>query len=146
MRRVCQAPSSALPRRRREIDATVARPPGPDDTGGGRVGRRARSSSRGVDAVNPSPHGQSTWPGGHRAALCVSVDVDGRYGEANARTPDPFWIHQTAYDPTGVERLLGLLADTGVAGTFCWVGRVAEEGPDLVRRALAEGHEVAAHS
>jgi peptidoglycan/xylan/chitin deacetylase (PgdA/CDA1 family) len=86
------------------------------------------------------------WPGGYRAALCVSVDVDGRYGETNARTPDPFWIHQTAYDPTGTGRLLELLADAGVTGTFCWVGRVAEERPDLVRRAVAEGHEVACHS
>jgi peptidoglycan/xylan/chitin deacetylase (PgdA/CDA1 family) len=86
------------------------------------------------------------WPGGHRAALCVSIDVDGRYGEANSRPPDPYWINQTAYDPTGVERLLDLLADTGVSATFCWVGRVAEERPDLVRRAVAAGHEVAAHS
>ncbi len=90
--------------------------------------------------------GAGRWPEGYRAALCVSVDVDGRYGETNARTPDAFWIHQTAYDPTGTERLLDLLADAGVLGTFCWVGRVAEERPDLVQRAIAEGHEVACHS
>jgi peptidoglycan/xylan/chitin deacetylase (PgdA/CDA1 family) len=90
--------------------------------------------------------GGGKWPGGYRAALCVSIDVDGRYGEANARTPDAYWINQTAYDATGTERLLELLADAGVAGTFCWVGRVAEERPDLVRRAVAEGHEIALHS
>ena len=55
-------------------------------------------------------------------------------------------IHQTAYDPTGVERLLGLLADMGVAATFCWVGKVADERPDLVERAVAAGHEIALHS
>jgi peptidoglycan/xylan/chitin deacetylase (PgdA/CDA1 family) len=91
-------------------------------------------------------NGAGRWPDGYRAALCVSIDVDGRYGETNARNPDAFWIHQTAYDPTGTARLLDLLADAGVSGTFCWVGRVAEEGPDLVRRAIAEGHEVACHS
>ena len=90
--------------------------------------------------------GTAIWPAGYRAALCVSIDVDGRYGEANARTPDAFWINQTAYDPTGTVRLLDLLADVGVVGTFCWVGRVAEEQPDLVRRVVAEGHEIALHS
>ncbi len=86
------------------------------------------------------------WPGGYRVALCVSIDVDGRWGETQSRTPDAFWINQTAYDPTGVERLLGILADAGVQGTFCWVGAVAEERPDDVRRAVGEGHEVACHS
>ena len=61
-------------------------------------------------------------------------------------TGAPWAIAQTAYDPTGTMRLLDLLADTGVAATFCWVGRAAEERPDLVQRAVADGHEVAAHS
>ncbi len=90
--------------------------------------------------------GNAVWPAEHRAALCVSIDVDGRYGETHARNPDPFWIHQTAYDATGTERLLALLADSGVIGTFCWVGKVAEEQPDLVRRAVVSGHEIAMHS
>jgi len=94
-------------------------------------------------AANLKP---SVWPAGHRAALCVSIDVDGPFGVANARTPDPFWINQTAYDTTGLQRLLGLLADSDVRSTICWVGRVAEQQPDLVRRAAAEGHEIAAHS
>lgn len=91
-------------------------------------------------------NGAGRWPEGYRAALCVSVDVDGRYGETNARTPDPFWINQTAYDPTGLGRLLEIFADADVAATFCWVGRVAEERPDLVERAVAAGHEIACHS
>jgi peptidoglycan/xylan/chitin deacetylase (PgdA/CDA1 family) len=87
------------------------------------------------------------WPAGYRAALCLSFDVDGHYGEANYRKPDEtYWISQTAYDPVGVVRLLDLLADTGVPATFCWVGRAAEDHPPLVERAVAEGHEVALHS
>jgi peptidoglycan/xylan/chitin deacetylase (PgdA/CDA1 family) len=87
------------------------------------------------------------WPGGHRAALCVSIDVDGRYGEANYRSPDDtYWISQTAYDATGTVRFLELLADFGVEATFCWVGRVAEEQPVLLRRCVAEGHEIALHT
>jgi len=99
-----------------------------------------------MDGAGSSSRAGGRWPDGYRAALCVSIDVDGRYGETQSRTPDAFWIHQTAYDPTGVDRLLGILADAGVRGTFCWVGAVAEERPDDVRRAVAEGHEIALHS
>lgn len=87
------------------------------------------------------------WPAGHRGALCVSVDVDGPYGELNYQPPANWYdISQTDYDPTGVDRLLHLLADSDVSGTFCWVGRAAEDEPELVRRAVAEGHELALHS
>ena len=89
----------------------------------------------------------STWPGGHRAALCVSIDVDGEWGEANYRPADDiYWRSQTLYDATGTERLLAILADTGVPATFCWVANAAEQTPDLVRRAHGEGHEIALHS
>ena len=87
------------------------------------------------------------WPDGYRAALCVSIDVDGRYGEANYRDPDDTYrLSQTAYDATGTIRLLDLLADTGVGATFCWVGQAAEERSDLVVRAVTEGHEIALHT
>jgi peptidoglycan/xylan/chitin deacetylase (PgdA/CDA1 family) len=87
------------------------------------------------------------WPAGHRAALCLTFDVDGVYGEANYRRPDEtYWLSQTAYDTTGTRRLLNILGDTGVPATFCWVGRAAEESPDLVKRAVAGGHEIAIHS
>ena len=86
------------------------------------------------------------WPAGHRAALCLSFDVDGAYGELNYQPPDnTYAISQTAYDPTGTSRLLELLADFDVPATFCWVGRAAEDEPDLVKRAVAEGHEMALH-
>jgi len=88
-----------------------------------------------------------SWPAGYRAALCLTFDVDGSYGEGNYRKPDEtYWLSQTAYDSTGLRRLLGILSDTGVAATFCWVGRVAEDEPDLVKRAVADGHEIALHS
>ncbi|MGH2561414.1 MAG: polysaccharide deacetylase family protein [Thermomicrobiales bacterium] len=86
------------------------------------------------------------WPGGHRAVLCLTFDVDGPYGEANYRGDDQYWISQTAYDPAGTNRILNLLADTDVQATFCWVGRAAEDHPYLVKRAASEGHEIALHS
>ena len=87
------------------------------------------------------------WPPGFRCALCVSIDVDGLYGEANYRGPDDrYWLSQTAYDPRGTERLLAVLADRDLPGTFCWVGRAAEDHPLHVRAAAAAGHEIAIHS
>lgn len=42
-------------------------------------------------------------------------------------------------------RLLDLLAEAGVRGTFFILGRAAEEHPDLVRRIASDGHEIATH-
>lgn len=106
-------------------------------------------------SVDPSPHSHhrmsdgialappgNRWSGGHRAALCVSIDVDRPYGELNDQPPANWYdISQTDYDPTGVDRLLHLLADVDVRGTFCWVGRAAEDEPDRIRRAVAEGFD-----
>jgi polysaccharide deacetylase family protein (PEP-CTERM system associated) len=43
------------------------------------------------------------------------------------------------------DRLLDILADSGVSGTFFTLGWVAERHPELVRRIIAEGHELASH-
>jgi peptidoglycan/xylan/chitin deacetylase (PgdA/CDA1 family) len=100
-----------------------------------------------TDTAEPPREEGFPWPDGYRCALCVTIDVDGSYGEGNYRsTDDTYWLSQTAYDPRGTERLLRILADRGVVGTFCWVGRAAEDRPLLVRAAAASGHEIALHS
>jgi len=43
------------------------------------------------------------------------------------------------------DRLLDILADAGVSATFFTLGWVAERHPELVRRIVAEGHELASH-
>lgn len=92
-------------------------------------------------------HTNPQWPGGHRCALCISIDVDGPYGERNYQPPtNTYAISQTEYDPFGVERLLNLLADSDVPATFCWVGQEALDRPDLVQLAAGQGHEIAAHT
>lgn len=97
--------------------------------------------------MSSSPSAAPVWPAGHRAALCLTFDIDGAFGEANYQpATNTYAISQTAYDATGTVRLLELLADFGVTATFCWVGRVAEEDPDLVRRAVEGGHEIALHT
>lgn len=96
-----------------------------------------------ADTTFNPPH----WPAGHRAALCISIDVDAHYGEANYRDPlDTSWISQASYDATGTRRLLRLLADTDTPATFFWVGRAAEDNPQLVQAAAQAGHEIALHT
>lgn len=43
------------------------------------------------------------------------------------------------------ERLLDLFSEAGVSGTFFTLGWIAERHPELVRRIVAEGHELASH-
>lgn len=60
-------------------------------------------------------------------------------------------IHSDGWDgfeqrlPAAGCRLLDLLAEYGVTGTFFVLGRVAEDHPDLVRRIAKEGHEIGTH-
>lgn len=42
-------------------------------------------------------------------------------------------------------RMLEVLRDTGIKATFFILGKSAEEYPDLVRQAIADGHEIATH-
>lgn len=44
-----------------------------------------------------------------------------------------------------VERILALFAEQGVKGTFFTLGWIAERHPDMVRRIVDEGHEIASH-
>jgi polysaccharide deacetylase family protein (PEP-CTERM system associated) len=46
---------------------------------------------------------------------------------------------------SNVERILGLFAERGVRATFFTLGWVAERYPAMVRRIVAEGHELASH-
>ena len=91
---------------------------------------------------------RSRWPAGHRSAVVISVDVDSdtwlrrEYGDhrVGKRAIGQYDLR------AGADRLLRVLADYGVAGTWFWVGSVAEEAPALVRRSHDEGHEIACHT
>lgn len=48
--------------------------------------------------------------------------------------------------PLGVEAVAPILAEHGVRATFFLVGEAIEARPDLARRLVAEGHEIANHS
>ena len=56
------------------------------------------------------------------------------------------WAGDGAIEAPAARRLFDLLADAGVVATWAFVGETARSHPDLVRAALAGGHEVIGHS
>lgn len=49
-------------------------------------------------------------------------------------------------DPKGTPRLLDMLKERGVKATFFLVGKCATASPDIVKRIVAEGHELGNHT
>jgi polysaccharide deacetylase family protein (PEP-CTERM system associated) len=92
-----------------------------------------------IDSVNP------------RAVVnCFSVDVES-FAESNVES---FTIHPRHLDrsrqsreiETNMDFLLGLLAEYNVKATFFFLGRLARDLPEVVRRVAQEKHEIACHS
>ncbi len=77
----------------------------------------------------------------------MTVDVEDYFQvsafERHIRRED--WDHLPCRVEPNVERILALFADKGVKATFFTLGWIAERHPQVVRRILAEGHELASH-
>jgi peptidoglycan-N-acetylglucosamine deacetylase len=92
---------------------------------------------------------QAPWPGTYKAAASFTFDFDAEtvwvaLDPANAGRPGVLSIG--AYGArVGVSLILDTLARHGVRATFFVVGGNAELYPELVKRMIAEGHEVAIH-
>lgn len=77
----------------------------------------------------------------------MSVDVED-YFQVSAFTPH---VHRNTWDTTplrveaNVDRILEMFDQNSVKGTFFTLGWVAERLPGMVRRIVAEGHELASH-
>jgi peptidoglycan/xylan/chitin deacetylase (PgdA/CDA1 family) len=69
-----------------------------------------------------------------RAALTVDVEPD----------CPPYLTSFRGIDE-GLPRLLTVLQEAGVSATFFMTGEVARRSPQMVRRLLAEGHELGCH-
>jgi polysaccharide deacetylase family protein (PEP-CTERM system associated) len=77
----------------------------------------------------------------------LSVDVEdwfqvGAFEQVIARSD---WERLPSRVERNSARVLSLFAKAGVKGTFFTLGWVAERHPDLIRRIVAEGHEIASH-
>jgi polysaccharide deacetylase family protein (PEP-CTERM system associated) len=80
-------------------------------------------------------------------ANAMTIDVEDYFQvEAFAATIDRSdWEDLPRRVERNTDRLLGILAESGVKATFFILGWVAERHPELVRRVVAEGHELASH-
>jgi polysaccharide deacetylase family protein (PEP-CTERM system associated) len=85
--------------------------------------------------------------GAHRVRNAITVDVED-YFQVSAFDP---YINRTDWDrfPSRVqantERILELFEEHNVQGTFFVLGWIAERHPDLIRRIVASGQELASH-
>ena len=99
--------------------------------------------------MQPTARTTYAWPAGKRAAVAMTFDVDAESGVLG-ETPEAVnrlgvMTHQ-AYGPrTGLPRLLGILDDLGIRGTFFVPGLTAETHPDAIRAVRDAGHEIAHH-
>jgi polysaccharide deacetylase family protein (PEP-CTERM system associated) len=80
-------------------------------------------------------------------ANAMTIDVEDYFQvEAFASTVDRSdWERLPRRVGRNTERLLDILAETEVRATFFTLGWVAERHPALVRRIVADGHELASH-
>lgn len=76
-----------------------------------------------------------------------SVDVEDWYQVADfdAVVPRDRWDQYESRVARNTDRVLGILDDSGIKGTFFILTWNAERQPDIVRRIAAAGHEVASH-
>jgi polysaccharide deacetylase family protein (PEP-CTERM system associated) len=80
-------------------------------------------------------------------ANAMTVDVED-YFQVSALAPyirRTDWEHIACRVERNVETILALFAAEGVRATFFTLGWIAERHPALVRRMVAEGHELASH-
>lgn len=89
------------------------------------------------------------WPHGTQAAAAFTFDVDAESAvlwNAHATADRMSVISHQAYGPlVGVPRLLEILARREITATFFVPGYTAHRYPDVVRRIVDGGHELAHH-
>jgi len=78
--------------------------------------------------------------------VLLTFDLDGETAFEEIHPGIPYWITQGAYGPRkGVYRIMDLLDEYEIKGTFCVVGLTAERYPEAVEEIVSRGHEVACH-
>jgi polysaccharide deacetylase family protein (PEP-CTERM system associated) len=97
--------------------------------------------------VCSAAEGSDPEPASLRDANAMTIDVEDHFQvEAFAGTVDRSdWDGFPPRVGRNTERLLDILAETEVQATFFTLGWVARRHPGLVRRIVAEGHELASH-
>lgn len=95
----------------------------------------------------PEPY---PWPSGSRSALCFTVDVDAHspwlWANRNTSTALLGQLEQRNFGPrVGLHRIVTMLGELGIKGTFFVPAIVAETYPDILPGLAENGHEVGLH-
>lgn len=133
-----------------------------DDDLAGRTALRPRATIPGGDAITSIGDGEivSLDPTTGNGLRSFSRDADGMVSALYQTLPSYPTLFRTdpqddralaitfddGPDPTWTPAILDILKARGVKATFFLVGTAAERNPDLVRRIVAEGHEIGNHS
>lgn len=80
-----------------------------------------------------------------RNALTVDVEEHFQVAAFEQQISREAWDTHPSRVVRNTNRVLDVFAEQGVAGTFFVLGWVAERYPDLVRRIVRDGHELASH-
>ncbi|MCX7384534.1 MAG: polysaccharide deacetylase [Alphaproteobacteria bacterium] len=99
---------------------------------------------------NPSPAAPPlAWPGGRRAALFLSVDVDAETAWTDddpTRTDHLVSLSFGGYEGrVGTAKMLELFRQLGVKATFFIPGWVVDAYPAMAEAVLKDGHEIGHH-
>ena len=78
-------------------------------------------------------------------AMTVDVEEHFQVSGFDAVVPRASWAGQQSRVDANTARILDLLDERGVRGTFFVLGWLGERRPDLVRRIADRGHEIASH-
>lgn len=78
-------------------------------------------------------------------AMSVDVEEYFQVSAFEASIDRDEWPRLPSRVEASMDRILGLFDEKGVKATFFTLGWIAERHPDMVRRIVAEGHEVASH-
>ena len=90
----------------------------------------------GVTVCNPLPAG-TVFPNGARAAILLTFDVEGNYGNG---------VGDVEREVANYQRICNRLSENQISATFNVVGRMAEDyGPEFVEWMVDSGCEVASH-
>ena len=78
--------------------------------------------------------------------VLLTFDLDGETAFEEIHPGIPYYVTQGGYGPRkGVYRIMDLLDQYDIKGTFCVVGQTAERYPEAVEAIISRGHEVACH-
>jgi polysaccharide deacetylase family protein (PEP-CTERM system associated) len=80
-----------------------------------------------------------------RNALTVDVEEHFQVAAFEGQIGRDDWDGHTSRVSSNTTRVLDLFAARGVKGTFFVLGWVAQRNPELIRRIVADGHELASH-